>query len=100
MVTCPVTVPHWVAELEELVERHAAETGSKMAIDLLQHWDAELVHFLQICPKEMLVHLPHPIQLDAAALPAEISEIEKGRLRNLAQALPRLWPICRIDDLN
>ena len=71
VVTCPVTVPHWLSELEELVERHAAETGSRKAIDLLQHWDTELVHFLQICPKEMLVHLPQPLQLEEAAVPAE-----------------------------
>ncbi len=71
VVTCPVTVPHWLSELEELVERHAAETGSRKAIDLLQHWDTELVHFLQICPKEMLVHLPQPLQLEETAVPAE-----------------------------
>ncbi len=71
VVTCPVTVPHWLSELEELVERHAAETGSRKAIDLLQHWDTELVHFLQICPKEMLVHLPQPLQLEETAVSAE-----------------------------
>jgi glutamate synthase (NADPH/NADH) large chain len=54
-----------------LVERHAAETGSRKAIDLLQHWDTELVHFLQICPKEMLVHLPQSLQLEETAVPAE-----------------------------
>ena len=71
VVTCPVTVPHWVQELEELVERHAAETGSRKAIDLLQHWDLEQKNFLQICPKEMLVHLPAPLQVEEAAVPAE-----------------------------
>ncbi|MEP2029386.1 MAG: glutamate synthase large subunit [Paracoccaceae bacterium] len=71
VVTCPVTVSHWLSELEELVERHAAETGSQKAIDLLQHWDTEVGHFIQICPKEMLVHLPHPILLEEAAVPAE-----------------------------
>jgi glutamate synthase (NADPH/NADH) large chain len=71
VVTCPVTVPHWIEQLEQLVERHAAETGSQKAIGLLQHWDTELENFLQICPKEMLIHIPAPLQQEEAAMPAE-----------------------------
>ncbi|AXI56447.1 glutamate synthase large subunit [Sulfitobacter sp. JL08] len=71
VVTCPVTVPHWLKELEELVQRHAAETGSRKAIDLLQHWDLEIGNFMQICPKEMLVHLAAPLGLSDTAMPAE-----------------------------
>ena len=41
LVTCPVTVEHWEAQLKGLVERHHAETGSRKAADLLQHWDSE-----------------------------------------------------------
>jgi len=26
---------------------------------------------VQICPKEMLVHLPHPLTIEGAAIPAE-----------------------------
>ena len=37
LVTCPVTVDHWKDELRGLVQRHAAETGSRKAADLLQH---------------------------------------------------------------
>jgi len=71
LVTCPVTVDHWEAELKGLIERHAAETGSRKAADLLQHWDVERGNFLQICPKEMLVHLKVPLSHDLAAMPAE-----------------------------
>ncbi|WP_433990164.1 Glutamate synthase [NADPH] large chain (plasmid) [Pseudoseohaeicola sp. NH-UV-7] len=71
VVTCPVTVPHWLKELEELVQRHAAETGSRKAIDLLQHWDLEIGNFMQICPKEMLVHIAAPLELSDTAMPAE-----------------------------
>ncbi|MEO9778484.1 MAG: glutamate synthase large subunit [Sedimentitalea sp.] len=71
LVTCPVTVPHWETQLEELIERHAAETGSRKAADILQHWDIEKSHFLQVCPKEMLNHLPAPLSLEATAVPAE-----------------------------
>jgi len=58
LVTCPVTVDHWEQQLRGLVERHQAETGSRKAADILQHWDVEKANFVQVCPKEMLVHLP------------------------------------------
>ncbi len=64
--------PHWEAEMKGLIERHLAETGSARAADLLQHWDIERGHFLQVCPKEMVDKLAHPLDLDGArAIPAE-----------------------------
>jgi glutamate synthase (NADPH/NADH) large chain len=71
LVTCPVTVPHWEDQLKGMIERHVAETGSVKARDILQHWDIEKANFLQVCPKEMLVHIPHPLTHDSAAVPAE-----------------------------
>jgi glutamate synthase (NADPH/NADH) large chain len=71
LVTCPVTVDHWEAELKGLIERHAAETGSRKAADILQHWDVEKPNFLQVCPKEMLPHLSAPLSLEDSAVPAE-----------------------------
>ena len=71
LVTCPVTVDHWEAELKALIERHQAETGSVKAADILQHWDIEKDNFVQVCPKEMLVHLPHPLSHEKGAIPAE-----------------------------
>ncbi|MGD9866213.1 MAG: glutamate synthase large subunit, partial [Pseudodonghicola sp.] len=71
VVTCPVTMDHWEHELKGLIERHAAETGSRKANDILQHWDVEKVNFLQVCPKEMLQHLPVPLSRDVQAVPAE-----------------------------
>ncbi|MFT7594593.1 MAG: glutamate synthase (NADPH/NADH) large chain [Paracoccaceae bacterium] len=71
LITCPVTVDHWEAELKGLVERHAAETGSQKAQGILQHWDMEKHKFLQVCPKEMLAHLPAPLALGERAVPAE-----------------------------
>ena len=66
-----MTVPHWENQLEELIERHVAETSSRKAADILQHWDIERTNFLQVCPKEMLVHLPAPLSVEEAAVPAE-----------------------------
>ena len=71
VVTAPVTVPHWEAELRELVERHLAETGSRRAAEILQHWEVELQNFVQVCPKEMLDKLEHPISTEPEAIPAE-----------------------------
>ncbi|MEM1428141.1 MAG: glutamate synthase large subunit [Pseudomonadota bacterium] len=71
LVTCPVEVPHWEAELKGLIERHLAETGSRHAADILQHWDLERGNFLQICPKEMIGKLAHPLGIEEAAVPAE-----------------------------
>jgi len=71
LVTCAVTVDHWHDQLKGLVERHLAETGSRKAAEILQHWETEKVNFLQVCPKEMLNNLPHPLSLEDAAIPAE-----------------------------
>ncbi|TMV94194.1 glutamate synthase large subunit [Thioclava sp. BHET1] len=71
LVTCGLGHAHWEAELKELVERHVHETGSRKAEELLQHWDSEKANFLQVCPKEMLIHLPYPLSDEPQAMPAE-----------------------------
>ena len=71
LVTCPVTVDHWESELKELIERHAAETGSRRARDLLRNWDLERGNFVQVCPKEMLDKLSHPLGIEDQAVPAQ-----------------------------
>ena len=71
LVTCPVTVAHWEDQLKGLLERHAAETGSVKAERILANWETEKAAFVQICPIEMLVHLPHPLTIEEKAVPAE-----------------------------
>jgi glutamate synthase (NADPH/NADH) large chain/glutamate synthase (ferredoxin) len=71
ILTCAVTHPHWEAQLKGLIERHLAETGSRKAAAILQDWPRERANFLQICPREMLAHLPAPLSDERAALPAE-----------------------------
>ena len=44
---------------------------SQKAKGILQNWDLELRNFVQVCPKEMLDKLAHPISEDMAAIPAE-----------------------------
>jgi len=71
LVTCPVTVDHWEAQLKGLIERHVTETGSRIGADILRNWDLEKGNFIQICPKEMLDKLAHPLGLEETAVPAE-----------------------------
>ena len=71
LVTCSVTVDHWEQQLLGLVQRHADETGSRKAAEILQHWDLEKGKFVQICPKEMLGRLPAPLGFEETAVPAE-----------------------------
>ena len=65
-----VTSPHWESVLRELVTEHAEETASKYASTMLSNWDLELPRFWQVCPKEMLSRLAHPIE-PASSIAAE-----------------------------
>ncbi|PWK61624.1 glutamate synthase large subunit [Roseicyclus mahoneyensis] len=71
LVTCPVTVAHWENQLKGLIEAHLRETGSRRAASILQHWEVERGNFIQVCPKEMLDKLAHPLTVEARAVPAE-----------------------------
>ena len=71
LVTNAVTHPHWEAQLRGLIEAHVAETGSVKAARILADWATEKANFVQVCPKEMLVHLPHPLTETPMAMPAE-----------------------------
>ena len=71
LVTCPVTVAYWEDQLKSLIEHHLEETGSQRAADILQNWEVERTHFIQVCPKEMLIHIPHPLTVERQAVPAE-----------------------------
>jgi glutamate synthase (NADPH/NADH) large chain/glutamate synthase (ferredoxin) len=71
VVTCGIGHPHWEAPLRGLIARHARETGSRKAAAILADWGRELRNFLQVCPKEMLSRLPHPLSDEREAVPAE-----------------------------
>ena len=71
LVTCKVTVAHWEDQLKSLIEQHVAETDSQRGAEILRRWDVEKAHFVQICPKEMLSRLPHPLVHEVRAMPAE-----------------------------
>ena len=71
IVTARVQVDYWKKELRSLVKKHAVETESRRAQEILRNWDIEVNNFIQICPKEMLNKISHPISFDKGAIPAE-----------------------------
>ena len=71
LVTCAVTVDHWDKQLSDLIDRHIAETNSVRAADIRNNWQVERGFFIQVCPKEMLAHLPAPLSLKRDSVPAE-----------------------------
>ncbi|MEM9780707.1 MAG: glutamate synthase-related protein, partial [Pseudomonadota bacterium] len=71
IVSATVGSAHWEGVLRDLIQAHLAETDSARAKEILRHWGEERGNFLQICPKEMLDRLEHPLSDQAAAVPAE-----------------------------
>ena len=39
--------------------------------EILADWETELANFVQVCPTEMLIHLPAPLSEAPEAVPAE-----------------------------
>ncbi|MDP6814594.1 MAG: glutamate synthase large subunit [Alphaproteobacteria bacterium] len=66
----PIRAAHWEAVVRRLITDHVAETQSNFAKRLLNDWDRELAKFVQVCPKEMLDKLSHPLSDEEAAATA------------------------------
>ena len=64
LVIADLLVDYWVDQLKVLIEEHVRETGSVKGSNILDNWEIEKMAFLQICPKEMLTHIPFPISLN------------------------------------
>jgi glutamate synthase (NADPH) large chain len=62
---------HWEGVVHALIEEHARETGSKWAAGLLAEWDRTRQAIWQVCPKEMVNRLAHPLSDDTASIAAE-----------------------------
>jgi len=63
----PLASAYWTRVLADLVAEHARETGSRFAARLLDDWEIALPRFRQVCPKEMLDRLDHPLADEPAA---------------------------------
>ncbi|MDT7934746.1 MAG: glutamate synthase large subunit [Sphingomonadaceae bacterium] len=51
----------WEERLHTHIAAHAAATGSAWASTILDEWELRRGQFVQICPKEMLARLDHPL---------------------------------------
>jgi glutamate synthase (NADPH/NADH) large chain len=54
---------YWKSYLKNLINQHFEETQSQAAKNILENFDNEIKKFKQICPKEMLSKLSHPLSL-------------------------------------
>ena len=61
---------HWEGVLKAMIARHAAETDSPRAKELLRTWEESRGRFVQVCPKEMLSRLERPLREAGAAMRA------------------------------
>jgi glutamate synthase (NADPH/NADH) large chain len=52
---------HWEAKVKALIAEHAIATDSAWSNSVLDDWDRWRGHFWQICPKEMISRLDHPL---------------------------------------
>lgn len=52
---------YWRDHLKEWIARHYQETNSRIADQILAAWEWESGQFWQVCPKEMLTRLSHPL---------------------------------------
>ena len=62
---------HWEGELTALIEAHAEATDSRWSRSILDDWDRWRKKIWQICPKEMLTRLDHPLSDKDTAIAAE-----------------------------
>jgi glutamate synthase (NADPH/NADH) large chain len=62
---------HWEDVLKALIEEHAGRTDSSWAKSILHGWERNREHFWQVCPKEMLSRLSHPLSDEVAEVAAE-----------------------------
>ena len=53
--------PYWEATLYQLIEEHTKATDSRWSAGILDDWPRRRKQFWQICPKEMLERLEHPL---------------------------------------
>ncbi|MGI9361987.1 MAG: glutamate synthase large subunit [Parasphingorhabdus sp.] len=52
---------YWEQHLKRLIEAHFKATDSKWSETVLRDWDRWRLRFWQVCPKEMLTRLTHPL---------------------------------------
>ncbi len=65
-----IATDYWHDHLRGLIERHVDLTGSDFARTLLRDWESTLAKVWQVCPKDMLDKLDHPINGESLSVEA------------------------------
>ncbi len=68
VVAVRVRSSHWEEQLKRLVDSHRRLTGSPRAEDVMRDWDRVRERFWQVCPKEMVSRLKHPLEEELASV--------------------------------
>ena len=58
-----VETEYWIEYLKKLILEHSRETESKLSKKIIDNFEDELKHFVQVCPKEMIDKIENPITL-------------------------------------
>ena len=61
---------YWETRLKALIAEHAVATDGRWAHAILDDWDRRIGQFWQVCPKEMLGRLTHPLSDNAVEMVA------------------------------
>ncbi len=70
VVMCALTSRYWEAQCFGLIIKFLEETGSVRAQSIIDNWDEARRSFVQICPKEMLSRISHPLEAEPVAVSA------------------------------
>ena len=62
---------YWEARLKALIAEHAQATDSIWSNSILEDWERRRGEFWQVCPKEMLSRLEHPLSDAVTSVAAE-----------------------------
>ena len=56
-----VETDYWKNYLKKLVLEHFNETNSELSKKIIDNFEEEVKNFIQVCPKEMINKLDHPL---------------------------------------
>ena len=59
-----VETDYWKNYLKKLVLEHFNETNSELSKKIIDNFEEEVKNFIQVCPKEMINKLDHPLTLN------------------------------------
>ena len=65
-----IETEYWINKLKNLLIEHFKETDSYLSKKIIDNFDNEVVNFVQVCPREMINKLSHPLSSNLKILKA------------------------------